>query len=178
MSVLPPIFLTVVLLTAVTTDLRSRRIPNWLVYPSMVVGIVYNTWVGGINGLFFSLQGLGLAVLLLVFFYIAGGMGAGDVKLMGAVGSFLGPLDLFRAFLYVALVGGIYALIIIIRVDGFKGAIKRSGLMIVNLYSKITYKPVCISCTEREETPALYYGVAIALGTFLSMLGYVREFLF
>jgi prepilin peptidase CpaA len=115
---------------------------------------------------------------LLIFFYIAGGMGAGDVKLMGAVGSFLGPLGSFRAFLCTALVGGLYALVVIIRTEGLKSTIRRFGAIAVNLYSKITYKPMYVSHAGFKGMPVLYYGVAIAIGTFLSMLDCTKEILF
>ena len=66
---------------AAVTDIRSRRIPNWLTYSAILLGVGYHTIVNGPQGFFFGAGGLFLGLALLIVFYLAGGMGAGDVKL-------------------------------------------------------------------------------------------------
>jgi len=73
------------------TDFRSRRIPNWLTLPGLIVGVGLNTVAGGWSGLKLSLLGAGLGLLLLLPFVLLRSLGAGDWKLAGALGAFVGP---------------------------------------------------------------------------------------
>ena len=70
-------------LVAGFTDFRSRRIPNWLTVPGLVIGVAVNIWVGGWGGLKASLLGAGLGLLLLLPFVALRSLGAGDWKLAG-----------------------------------------------------------------------------------------------
>src|SRR6202167_2144202 len=99
-----------VLAVATFTDLRNRRIPNWLVVPFLVIGIVASTWLHGWHGLGFSFEGLGLGLLLYGILFWMGGMGAGDVKLAAAIGAWIGPGQLFIALVVTAMAGGIMVL--------------------------------------------------------------------
>jgi prepilin peptidase CpaA len=100
------IWTLVLLLTliAAVVDWRSRRIPNWLTVPGLLAGIVAHTVVAGWPGARMSLMGAGLALVVLLPFVLLRAMGAGDWKLLGAVGAFLGPL----LFLFV-LFGSVFA---------------------------------------------------------------------
>jgi prepilin peptidase CpaA len=100
----------IVLAVATFTDLRNRRIPNWLVLPFLVAGIVVSTWLHGWHGLGFSFGGLGLGLLLYGILFWMGGMGAGDVKLAAAIGAWIGPNQLFIALVVTAMAGGIMVL--------------------------------------------------------------------
>src|SRR5580704_6472513 len=100
----------IVLAVATFTDLRSRRIPNWLVVPFMATGIVTSAWLHGWHGLGFSFAGLGLGLLLYGFLFWMGGMGAGDVKLAAAIGAWIGPNQLFIALVVTAMAGGLMVL--------------------------------------------------------------------
>src|SRR3954468_6696717 len=87
----------IVLLVATVSDLRSRRIPNWLVLPFLVGGIVFSTVARGWSGLAHSLEGVLVAAVLLGIFRFLGGMGMGDVKLCASVGAWIGPQQLLFA---------------------------------------------------------------------------------
>src|ERR1700691_6738776 len=100
----------IVLSVATSTDLRNRRIPNWLVVPFLVIGIAASTWLHGWRGLGFSFEGLGLGLLLYGILFWMGGMGAGDVKLAAAIGAWIGPSQLFIALVVTAMAGGIMVL--------------------------------------------------------------------
>ena len=107
---------------AICLDLRWHRIPNWLTVPACLTGISYHVWSSGLaGGLPFSLKGLatGLAILLIPF--LMGGMGGGDVKLLAALGCWLGASGVFNLFLYGALAGGVIALVMVVKRSGFKG---------------------------------------------------------
>src|ERR1035437_4510687 len=100
----------IVLAVATFTDLRNRRIPNWLVLPFMLAGIAVSGWLHGWHGIDQSFAGLGLGVLIYGFLFWLGGMGAGDVKLCAAIGAWIGPNQLFIALVITAKAGGIMVL--------------------------------------------------------------------
>jgi prepilin peptidase CpaA len=100
----------IVLSVATFTDLRNSRIPNWLVFPFLVAGIVASGWVHGWHGVGQSLAGVALGTLIFGIFFWMGGMGAGDVKLCAAIGAWIGPDQLFIALVVTGIAGGIMAL--------------------------------------------------------------------
>jgi prepilin peptidase CpaA len=159
------IYLTGILIFAAAIDLRLQKIPNYITFPSMVISIVYNTIYYGQTGFFLSTGGLLCGIALLIVPYLMGGMGAGDAKLMGAVGSAIGLKGVFVAFLFTAIIGGIYSLILImIRRDHFQGFFSKIGTVVLNflLFRKYIPEPAKI---ESKNKPHLCYGLAIALGT-------------
>lgn len=96
-------------------DLRERRIPNFLVFPAAALGLLVNLYWGGWSGLVFGLKGLGLAFLLLLIPYLVGGMKAGDVKFLMAIGAFLGATDVLRALLATVLCYPLFAALAVIK---------------------------------------------------------------
>ena len=164
-----------VLLLAAIYDRRSHRIPNLLTYPTMVVGLAYHCLTSGLDGFFLSAGGLALGIGIFILPYLMGGMGAGDAKLMGAVGSILGPRGVFIAFIFSGVVGGIYALILlIINHEYGKEFIGKYGTVLKTFI--YTGQFVSLPASKKEEGPKLPYGIAIALGTlfyvFLEFSGY------
>lgn len=167
-EITPIVVLAIILTVAVITDIRSYRIPNWLTFPSMLFGICYHTSTNGFHGLVFCMAGLLLGICFLMPFYIAAGMGAGDVKLMGAIGVFLGPGGVFVAFIATAIIGGIYS-IILLKLNGMlKGTIIRYRVMLTTLLftSSLNYIP------PEKEAKKLFmaYGVAIFIGTSIALI--------
>jgi len=161
------ITLFIILLIAVLTDLSQRRIPNLLTFPAMLLGVLAHSYQSGVGGMLFSTGGLALGLGLLLIFYIFGMMGAGDVKLMGAVGSFLGPMGVFQAFLFTALAGGLYAVVVLALKGELVRFLTRLGM---SLYLSIAQrKPALLPDEAAKELPVLCYGVAIAVGTTVSM---------
>jgi prepilin peptidase CpaA len=96
---------------AVYFDMKSRKIPNKITMPAVLVGIVWYSVSSGLNGFLYSISGfsLGLAVFLLPF--MMGGMGAGDVKLLAAIGALMGWRFIFSSVLVAAIAGGFLAVL-------------------------------------------------------------------
>src|SRR5689334_194277 len=102
---------TIALVVAASViDLRSRRVPNCLVVPFLVLGVASSAIAHGWSGLGQSLLGVLLAVAFLGLFCFVGGMGMGDLKLCAAVGAWIGPSQLLIALVMTSLIGGVMAL--------------------------------------------------------------------
>jgi prepilin peptidase CpaA len=157
-------FLSVVLLVAAVTDFKSQKIPNLITYPATALVLIYQALTGGFNGFLFAAGGIFVGLGLLFIPYLMGGMGAGDAKLMGIVGGVLGIKGVFYAFLFSAIVGGIYAVVLtFIYRQHFRGFYKKQLTSLINFLLIRKYIP------DPEESgpekPRLCYGLAIALGT-------------
>jgi prepilin peptidase CpaA len=163
-----PLLLLLIFLLGVSviTDTKWKKIPNGLTFPVMLIGLITHGLKSGASELIYSFEGLFLGLALLIVFYFMGIMGAGDVKLMGAVGSILGPAGVFKAFLFTAIVGGIYALIVLAYHGQLVGFMKRIALSLK--LSLMTRAPTLLP-NENKESPILCYGIAIAIGTSLSL---------
>jgi prepilin peptidase CpaA len=102
-------------LSAAWLDWRTRRIPNWLTVPALFLGLALHVGIAGWRGALFSLEGAGLALLALLPLVLLRGLGAGDWKLMGALGAFLGPWGMLIVLLVSVLVSGVMAVLTMIR---------------------------------------------------------------
>ena len=156
-----------ILVTAMYTDLRSSRIPNWLTFPAMGVALVAHAWLAGFPGALFSLVGLGTGLGLFFILYVTGSIGAGDVKLMAAVGAIMGPYGALLSGLLAIMVGGLYALGAMCYQWGF-----------VNTGRKLASAAHGAFLTggkawgqELQLPFRLRYGLAVAGGTLLFQLG-------
>jgi prepilin peptidase CpaA len=158
------IFLGIILLLAAVMDFRHQKIPNLLTFPAAAVALVYHSVMGGLNGFLFGALGLFAGLGLLFIPYLLGGMGAGDAKLMGVVGGVLGAKGVFFAFLFSAIVGGIYAIVLtLICRQYFRGFYKKQLTSLINLI--LIRKYISESDDSDPNRPQLCYGLAIALGT-------------
>ena len=106
--------LLALLTVAVITDIHHRLIPNVLVVIGLVIGIAGHTWLSGVAGFVTATIGACVGLLCLLPFYISGGMGAGDVKLMAAVGALGGPLGSLWTIYYALWAASAYAMGLII----------------------------------------------------------------
>jgi prepilin peptidase CpaA len=161
------ILLSVVLIIAAIIDMRTYRIPNLLTYPTMLIALIYHTVANGVNGLIFSLLGLIVGMGLFSIPFFMGVMGAGDAKLVGAVGAVLGSRGVLNASIFTAVAGGAFALILLLsHYRNFKFVTRAVETIQASLVAK---RLIRIPLSEKEERPKLYYGMAIATGTLYTM---------
>lgn len=157
----------IVLGIATFTDLRSRRIPNWLVLPFMVAGGIVSACLHGWHGVGQSLLGLGLGALVFGIFFLMGGMGMGDVKLCAAIGAWIGPAQLFTALVLTGLVGGVMALCWAIYGGFLRELLTGSGDLIFGLKKRglHPHPELILANPLARKMP---YAPAIAIGTLIS----------
>jgi len=101
-------------LTAAVTDLRSFKISNVLTLPLLLSGLVYHGVAGGVEGFWGSALGALFGFGALFLFYLLGGIGGGDVKLMAGVGAWLGMPVVVLVFVVASMTAGIYAVVLIV----------------------------------------------------------------
>src|SRR5262245_3967541 len=100
---------------ACISDLRSRRIPNALTFPAALCGVAAAALVDGMSGATTSATGWLVGIAIFFPFFALGGLGAGDVKLLGAIGAWLGPSIVIRVALYSAVAGGVFAIALALK---------------------------------------------------------------
>jgi prepilin peptidase CpaA len=157
----------IVLCVATFTDLRSRRIPNWLVLPFLALGFVVSGWQQGWHGLGQSLEGAALALVIYGFLFWMGGMGAGDVKLCIALGAWIGPGQMFVALVVTGMVGGVMALGWAVCGGFLKELFSGAGSLAFGWMGRGALRDpeLVLSNPLRRKMP---YAPAIAIGTLIS----------
>ncbi|MFN0111713.1 MAG: prepilin peptidase [Blastocatellia bacterium] len=146
-------------------DVRFRRIPNAFVLATLISGLILNI-NGGWNGILLSVKGGAFAFGLMLFLHIFSAMGAGDVKLFGAIGAVIGVNSVFQTFLVVLITGGVLAVFVSVRNGRLRETCNRVLLIFINLFSG-WQPPRFPSPDDRQAT--IPYGVAITIGTLISL---------
>jgi prepilin peptidase CpaA len=157
----------IVLAIATFTDLRSCRIPNWLVLPFLVAGIAVSGWAHGWHGIEQSFLGIALGSLIFGFFCWLGGMGMGDVKLCAAIGAWIGPSQLLLALVVTGIAGGVMALCWAIG-GGFLGELFHGTGELIFSFKKRGIRPHPNLVLDNPLTRKMPYAPAIAIGTLVS----------
>lgn len=156
-----------VLAVATLTDLRCRRIPNWLVLPFLAAGIAVNSWTHGWHGVGQSLTGLVLGAAIYGLLFCLGGMGMGDVKLCAAIGAWIGPSQLIVALVITSLAGGVIA-ICWAASRGFLGSMFSGSADLIFGLKKRGLRPHEELVLSNPRARKMPYAPAIAIGTLLS----------
>jgi prepilin peptidase CpaA len=164
------VILVIVLFICLFTDIKTRKILNIVTMPTVVFGVGYNVITKGIEGVLFSGTGFLFGLGLLIIPYLLGGMGAGDVKLMGAIGALMGASFVFHSFIYTALIGGLIALLLIFRARGFMFSIKYLLSNVSNVVFFRNSLGSIIIPKDRTSSISFPYGVAIVLGTLCTLV--------
>jgi prepilin peptidase CpaA len=159
----PLVVLILGLAAAVFTDVRTRRIPNWLT--AAIAGAGFGIAFGG-GAVTPAQAALGMlaGLLLMMPGHVIGATGAGDVKLMAAVGVLVGPGVVLKAFLYTAVAGGVFALAVAVR----------RGMLADTLYGTQRLVTAPLAAPQAIKSPSranrFAYGPAIAVGTLIAVL--------
>ena len=155
-------------LAACVTDLRSRRIPNVLTFGAAIAGIAFHAIAPGGEGLGVAL--LGWAIGIAVFFvpFALGGLGGGDVKLLGALGAWFGPAGTVWLALYTGVAGGLMAIVVSIASGYGRQALSNIYLLLAHWrVSGLRALPEISLATSKG--PKLAYALPIFAGTVVAV---------
>lgn len=187
MTVINNAFLLLLIMSSGFSDLKERKIPNEITFSGILIGIILNLLMGGWTGL---LQGiLGMFVGMAIFFlpFAMGGMGAGDVKLMGAIGALMGWEFSVMTALFAAIIGGIMVVIHLIYVGKLRDTLKKMLYALINLllqfatvlgHNEKIHKAHEKFSKNGYDYKKIYipYGVAIAGGAVFVLIAYRQGF--
>ena len=153
-------------LLACATDVRSRRIPNVLTFGSAAAGLLFHAFWG--DGVLFSAAGWGMGAVAFLIPFALGGLGAGDVKLMAALGAWLGPMQAFWLALYTGIAGGVLALVVAALRGYLKQALSNVWLLLAH-WRVSGLRPLHEVSLEGSAGPRLAYAFPILVGTILAI---------
>jgi prepilin peptidase CpaA len=156
------------LLGAAISDLRTRRIPNALTLPGLLLGLVLATFPAGIT-LPAALLGAGAALIFSLPLFALGALGGGDGKLLMMVGAFLGPREFGTALLLTIFAGGLLALHVTIKLGRLGETLRNLGALI--LYFATFGRRGHRHTLSMPEAVAIPYGLAIAAGSIVAWFG-------
>jgi prepilin peptidase CpaA len=153
-----------VVVSAAIIDLKTRRIPNLLTFGAAAAAAAFYLISGGPRALLTTaIAGWATGIALFLPMFLLRGMGAGDVKLLGAVGAWLGPAGAVWAALYSVLAGGVIALVVG-ALHGYLGTAFRNLWGLIAFWRAVGVRPQPGLTIDDAASPRLAYGVAIAAG--------------
>ncbi|RBP66001.1 prepilin peptidase CpaA [Alkalibaculum bacchi] len=184
------VVLVMVALIATFYDIKEKRIPNALTFPAILMGIVLNTIFNGFEGLVFSIAGFFTGMVLFFIPFASGAMGAGDVKLMGAIGSLMGWRFVVVATLFSAISGLLVVFVYLIYQKKLFCFLKKYFLFFtipIMQALSLSFKSEKLDQIHKnlllekhqihDEKLYVPYGVAIALGALFTLSGIYKDFL-
>ena len=157
------VVLLAVLAVSLYSDIRYRKIYNLVTMPAVIAGMIYHTLVGGINGLFLSFAGFAVGLALLLIPFLMGGIGAGDVKLLGAIGALKGPSFVLYSGLASAIAGGIIVLFLLL----YRGILTK---VLSNMAWGFVTQKTSFLAKGNLVGGSFPYGIAIVCGTVFTLL--------
>jgi len=170
-SIAAPVALAALVVAAGITDLRSRRIPNWLSLAGLLAGLALGLMTGGIAGAGRACLGMGLAFLIYFPLYLVRGMGAGDVKLMAAVGALAGPSNWLIIFFFTVVVAAVFTVVAVILRGRLGKTLRNTGWLIWELAH---LRPPYLRHEEldvrSERAFRLPHGAFVTLGALLFLI--------
>lgn len=156
---------------ACVCDIRARRIPNWLTFSGVCAGFLLHGMTGGWTGLGVSLEGMLVGFGAYLLLYCLRAMGAGDVKLMAAVGAITGPAGWFAVFVATSIAGAVLALAAVT----YKSRLRETLWNVWFIVSELTqfrapFQRRSDLSVKDERSLKMPHGVAIAAGTAAALL--------
>jgi prepilin peptidase CpaA len=148
---------------AMTCDVRTRRIPNVLTFGAGAVALTYALAVAGPSGLLLAAGGWLVGAALFFPFFALGGMGGGDVKLMAALGAWLGPVDAVWLAIFASMAGGVLAALVALYHGYLRQAAVNMWLMLMH-WRTAGFQPIAGLTLRDGRAPRLAYAIPIAIG--------------
>ena len=164
---MPTIIIGLVLVISVITDFQDRKILNIVTLPAILGGCMYHFYTAGLEGFYFSGQGFLVGLGLLIIPFLMGGIGAGDVKLLAAVGAWKGTFFIFYTGIYAGILGGLIALFILLKRRQLIYTLKRMLFAVIFL---ISAKGYLLNKDDEHSVIGIPYAIPIALGVCLTFL--------
>ena len=158
-------------------DWRMRKIPNWLTVPALLGGLTLSTVLWRWPGVKLSLEGAGISLGVLLPFVLMRGLGAGDWKLMGALGAFLGPQRVIVVLLGTVLIAGTMSVVEVIRQRKVRETLNNLWVVFV-AYSTFQVNNARAITLDNPRLLKIPFGVAAALstGSFFVIISALRFF--
>jgi len=159
--------LGVLVVSAAAVDVKLGKVPNWLTYPAIVIGVAGNWLTGGVGldgeglGLLGALAGFATGFVPLLLCWLAGGMGGGDAKLMGAVGAIGGWQFVLSAMLYSFVVAGVMGVVVMVRRRLVRRTLRRVWQTLVLLVTPGA-RP---ADPTSKDSPTVPFALALCIGT-------------
>lgn len=164
----PSLFVGTLLAIACVSDARTRRIPNLLTMSAAAGALLFHAVTGGWTAAGWSLFGLLIGGLLFFPLFALRGMGAGDVKLLAAVGAWLGPGQAATVAFVTSIAGGVIAVVVALASGYLRKAL--TNLYLVLLHWRLTgVRPLPAVTLEHADGPRLAYAFPIAIGTVVTL---------
>lgn len=158
----------VVSVSACVTDLRWRRIPNLLTFGAAATALVFYSVTRGLPGLGFSAAGFAVGLAIFLPLFAVRGLGGGDVKLMAALGAWIGPGSVLWLAALAAIAGGVFALIVA-AASRYTGQAFRNVWSILTFWRVMGVQPHPALTLESSGGPRLPYSLPIAAGLGLTL---------
>jgi prepilin peptidase CpaA len=150
--------------TACVCDVRTRRIPQLLTLGGAVAGVAFHVATAGWTAGVASLSGWAVGLLILMLPFALGGLGAGDVKLLGALGAWVGAANVVWVALYAGAAGGVLAVLVAARSGYLREALRNVYLLLMH-WRLNGLRPLDEVTLDRSRGPRLAYAVPILAGT-------------
>lgn len=157
-----------VAIAAAVSDVRERRIPNVLTFGAAAAAVIFGLVTAGMNGLGVSAAGWLVGVALFFPFFALGGMGAGDVKLLAALGAWVGPADVVWLALFTAMAGGVVGGFVALRHGYLRKALANVWLLITH-WRVFGFKAVPGFTLSDDQAPRIAYAVPILVGAVITI---------
>ena len=163
-----PVVVLSVGVVACVTDVRSRKIPNVLTFGAAACGMLFHLLAGGPSGLALAAGGWLIGIALFLPFFLLRGMGAGDVKLLAALGAWLGPLQIVWLALFASIAGGVMALLVALAKGHLRALFRNVGDILLFWYVAGP-RPVPEQTLDHSKSPRLAYALPIFVGTVITL---------
>jgi prepilin peptidase CpaA len=165
---IPVLSVVAVALTASAFDVRTRRIPNWLTFGATAGALAYGLFSSGLPGLGLSVAGWMTGAALFIPFFVLGGMGAGDVKLLAALAAWLGPSESVWLAVFAGIAGGVLGVGLALARGYIRTAASNLFLMLMHWRTN-GLSPVPGMTLKDSAAPRLAYAIPITIGALCTL---------